>query len=123
MPAKPILDLMAGVESAGAIDAAAVCLRNVGWDDLGEAGVPGRRYFRRRSPEAANLHVVQCGGEHWINNVALRDYLQSHPDEAAAYGQLKWEIVGRGHDRLLAYSAEKAALMSALIAKARQRMG
>jgi GrpB-like predicted nucleotidyltransferase (UPF0157 family) len=120
MLAKPIIDLMIGVEAPSVIESVAARLRNSGWDDLGEAGVTGRRYFRRRLIEAANLHLVQRGGEHWIDNLALRDYLRAHPDEALAYGRLKQEIIMQGHRRLLAYSAHKATHMSALVAKARR---
>jgi len=123
MVAKPIIDLMIGVETPSVIESVAARLRAVGWDDLGEAGVAGRRYFRRRLSEAANLHLVQRGGEHWINNLALRDYLRAHPDEALTYGRLKQEIVMQGHRRLLAYSAHKGAHMSALVAKARRWIG
>ncbi len=119
MTAKPVIDLLVGADSANSVDRAAGRLRAAGWHDLGEAGVPGRRYLRRRTTDAVNIHIVLRGGEHWINNLVLRDYLRCHPDEAAAYGRLKREIIQRGHDRLLAYSVEKAATMKSLVGRAR----
>lgn len=37
---------------------------------VGALDVPGRYYFRLRSDHEFNVHVVQRGGAHWINNLA-----------------------------------------------------
>lgn len=118
MVAKPILDLMLGARGEAEQDAFAHPLQRAGWEDLGEAGIAGRRHLRRRSGEAANLHVVILGGRHWINNIAIRDFLRSNPEERAAYASLKQASLAGGADRLLAYSARKADFVAALLERA-----
>ena len=57
----------------------------LGYEDLGEAGVPGRIYFRRRAETAFNIALVAHGGSIWIANLALRDFLRANPDAAREY--------------------------------------
>jgi GrpB-like predicted nucleotidyltransferase (UPF0157 family) len=119
---KPIVDLMLG--AAPAVWAIRDELRPkivaLGYDDLGEAGVPGRLHFRRRTAlRAYNVSLVQEDGELWRANLAFRDYLRAHPDEAAAYAAAKREAFAGGARTLLAYSAAKAAAVDAILQKAR----
>jgi GrpB-like predicted nucleotidyltransferase (UPF0157 family) len=119
LAAKPILDIMIGVAGelvAGLVDDALVRL---GYDALGEAGVPGRLYFRKRGPVSVNVHVVVFGGSHWHNNLAIRDYLRTHPEEVAEYAEHKRQVIAGGGSTLLAYSERKAGFVAALLERAR----
>jgi len=118
LEAKPVLDLLVGLSDQQGIDEAVRRLSAIGWRDLGEAGVVGRRYLRHRGDPASNLHIVLVDQEHWVNNLALRDYLRSHPDEALAYAAAKRDALNAGHTRLLAYSAAKARTVAELLSKA-----
>jgi GrpB-like predicted nucleotidyltransferase (UPF0157 family) len=120
---KPIVDLMLGAPPAtwAALDELRARIVALGYEDLGDAGVPGRIYFRRRTKlRAFNLAVVEEGGTHWNQNLALRDYLRAHPEEAAKYAEAKRAAVAGGATTLLAYSAAKAPALAALIEKARR---
>ena len=118
LEAKPVIDLLVGVQNQEEVDEAAKRLAADGWQDLGEAGVAGRRHLRLRKSEACNLHLVLADGVHWANNLALRDYLRSHPDEAYEYAVAKRNALKLGHTRLLAYSAAKSDMISALLSRA-----
>ena len=48
----------------------------LGYESLGEAGVAGRLYFCLREEFSVNVHVVQLRGEHWSNNLVIRDFLR-----------------------------------------------
>lgn len=120
---KPIVDIMLGAPAAawaavGELRARIVAL---GYEDLGEADVPGRFAFRRRTLRAFNLALVAHGESHWRNNLALRDHLRAHPDEAAAYEAAKRAAVEGGARTLLAYSDAKAPVIAALLARASAR--
>ena len=92
----------------------------LGYEDLGDAGVPGRVYFRKRTAlRAFNLALVEEDGPLWRDNLAVRDYLRAHPDEAAAYAAAKRAAIAGGATTLLAYSAAKANVLATLVEKAR----
>jgi GrpB-like predicted nucleotidyltransferase (UPF0157 family) len=90
LAAKPVIDMMAGVQtldaSRPAIDAAA---------RLGYCYFPYRpeseHWFCK--PSAAfrthHLHLVPFGNEQWRGAIAFRDYLRQHPAIAAEYETLK----------------------------------
>ncbi|HWN71964.1 MAG TPA: GNAT family N-acetyltransferase [Haliangium sp.] len=118
--AKPIVDIQVGV--AEPLDEArfAAVLAPLGYESMGEAGVPGRLYFRRRGPQSFNVHVVDLGGVLWRDNLALRDYLRAVPGAAERYGQHKRAVAAAGANDLSSYSRGKAALVEELIAEAQR---
>jgi hypothetical protein len=119
MAAKPVIDLQASVRNAASALVLAQPLAAMEYEDLGEAGVLGRRYFRRRRPPfPANVHLV-WSRTLWRDNLALRDYLRAHPQDADYYGRQKREILAQGGATLLVYSAAKSPLLKELVAKAR----
>ena len=65
MQAKPIVDMMLGLDSFPPLLTVTDRLYSLGYEALGEAGVPGRLYFRKRLPNAFNVQavllVVHCG--------------------------------------------------------------
>jgi len=115
---KPVVDIMLGV---GPGDLRLERLRPAldGYESLGEAGVPGRLYFRRRKSEAINVQAVEFGGMLWIDSVLLRDYLRAHPDEVQRYGRTKSNIIEGGTRTLLAYSRAKHEMIQDLLTHAR----
>lgn len=120
----PIVDLMAGAQPDvwAAREELRPRLVALGYEDLGEAGVPGRLYFRRRTPlRAFSLSLVEFEGERWKANLAFRDYLRAHPDEAAAFGNAKREAVASGASTFTAYAAAKAAATDAILKRALAR--
>jgi GrpB-like predicted nucleotidyltransferase (UPF0157 family) len=68
----------------------------LGYQYLGETGVPGRFAFRKRHPTAFNLAVVRWGERLWRDNLALRDYLRANPEDARRYEQHKRDLVNSG---------------------------
>ena len=56
---KPIIDLMLGVATYPPPAAITSKIVHLGYENLGEAGVPERLYFRRRVVKAYNLQVVR----------------------------------------------------------------
>lgn len=118
MRAKAVLDLMIAAADTAQQEAFALQLSRAGWQDMGDAGVAGRRHLRRRGGKPANLHIVLAGSPHWANNLAIRDYLRAHPGERATYAAAKDAALAAGADQLLAYSEAKAAFMTALLQRA-----
>lgn len=104
LAAKPILDLLPLVEDLSQVDRHAAALEALGYEYLGEFGIPGRRYLRREdAAPLAHVHIFQK--EDQINirrHVAVREYLRAHREAAEAYGALKeslarqfpWDLEG-----------------------------
>lgn len=118
LAAKPIVDLMLGAKDWPPSPELVEGICRLGYEPLGEAGVSGRLYFRLRSPIEANLHVVHKGGYHWVNNLALREYLQCNQAARERYAQAKVQAIASGATSLLAYSAAKAAAVAQLLKEA-----
>jgi GrpB-like predicted nucleotidyltransferase (UPF0157 family) len=119
MPAKPTIDIMIGVAALPPTAELQRALIALGYESLGEAGVPGRFHFRLRDVgRSFNVHVVEHGGKHWRSNLALRDYLSSDATARARCAAAKRAAIDAGADMLLAYSREKAAIVAELLAKA-----
>jgi len=116
--AKPIVDIMLGLDCFPAPAALPVQLGPLGYEALGEAGVLGRLYFRKRAPTAFNVQAVVFRGPLWRDNLLLRDFLTAHPAEAQRYSDEKLRVFHAGHRTLLAYSAAKASAIAGLLAAA-----
>ena len=118
--AKPIIDVMIGVEPSHSVAGVRSALVALGYEDMGEAGVPGRLYFRRRAETAFNIALVMRGGSIWIANLALRDYLRSNPAAAREYAETKRAAFESGVRSLKAWSDYKSAVIAGLIGRALQ---
>lgn len=115
---KPVLDIQVGVLRFPPPVTALSPMEQLGYTAHGEAGVPGRLYFTARSAGNFNVHLVLFGGEHWRNNLLLRQYLRTSAAARERYASCKLAAVGSGATTLLAYSAAKANLVSRLLAEA-----
>jgi len=120
LAAKPIIDILLAPATWPLQARDREALQALGYEYLGEAGVPGREYLRRRSEHSTNLAVVEFGGPLWRDNLLLRAFLRSHPDIALAYAEKKRRVWNGGARRLLRYSEEKAAEVQALLDAARR---
>lgn len=120
MTAKPIVDILVGVENARHTDEILPKLAAMGYENLGESGIIGRIYLRKRGELAYNVHIVSYRGDIWNHNIIIRDYLRAHAVEAERYSEIKQRIVSQGARTLLRYSDEKNAFMEKLLARAKE---
>ncbi len=117
--AKPIIDVMVGLSDLAAGEKCVQPLETIGYEFRGEAGIPGRLYFRKGAPRTHHLHMVKRGGAFWETHTLFRDYLRSHPDEASRYYKLKKQLAARfGPDRE-AYTEAKSPFIESVLARAR----
>ena len=102
MPAKPILDILVGVERLATVEAFAEDLNRIGYQDKGDGGEPGRRYFVKGAEDKRTHHLNFCeqNGLFWMRHIFFRDYLEEHPDTAKRYRDLKRALATKfPHDR------------------------
>lgn len=118
LSAKPIVDIVIGADRVPPPEHWSNALIELGYEALGEAGVPGRWYFRLRVAPFRNVHVVERGGTHWRNNLALRQYLGRSPEAVRRYEAAKLDAIASGATTLLAYSDAKSRVVGELLAEA-----
>lgn len=112
MPAKPIIDIMAGARS---LDAARGCIPSV--EAAGYEHWPYRpdvmHWFCRPSDvfRTHHLHVVPVGSRTWRERLAFRDALRDEPETARAYLELKRDLSARFRDDREAYTEAKSAFI------------
>jgi GrpB-like predicted nucleotidyltransferase (UPF0157 family) len=123
LAAKPIIDLMAATDDLHRVVARDEDLRLLGYQ-FHDAGMPGRLFYRRGLSNAwtHHLHVVHASTFATRNQLLLRDYLRSHPDDAARYGALKRRLAAL-HDNGDDYTRAKTELIQELTDKGRAERG
>jgi GrpB-like predicted nucleotidyltransferase (UPF0157 family) len=114
--AKPVIDIMAGVDtldgSIGARDAAAA---------LGYTYFPYRpdvmHWFCKPSPQRRthHLHLVPTGSALWHERLQFRDHLRATPAAAAAYEALKRDLAGRHRFDREAYTEGKTTFVRSIL--------
>ncbi len=97
LAAKPILDILAAVRDLSQADAAAGEFARLGYEYLGEFGIPGRRYLRKGGDQRTHqIHLFQADDWHSLHrHLAFRDYMRSHPAQREEYAALKKELARR----------------------------
>jgi GrpB-like predicted nucleotidyltransferase (UPF0157 family) len=58
--AKPVIDMLGIVAAVDELDARAHRRAALGYEALGEFGIPGRRYFRKNSPDGVRTHQLHA---------------------------------------------------------------
>ena len=90
--AKPVVDLLVEVRDITGVDGRSSAMESLGYEVMGEYGIPGRRYFRKDTPEGIrthHLHAFEAGSAEVERHLAFRDYMLAHPGDAQRYSELK----------------------------------
>jgi GrpB-like predicted nucleotidyltransferase (UPF0157 family) len=120
MPAKPVIDLLAGVESMRVADEVFEPLLQNGYttsrafNDM----LPARRWFMRASEgrRTHHLHVVVMGSREWVDRVRFRDVMRSRTDLACAYADLKHQLAAKHRSDREAYTDAKSEFIERVLA-------
>jgi GrpB-like predicted nucleotidyltransferase (UPF0157 family) len=98
LSAKPVVDVLIGLRQLDVSEAQIATMESLGYEYLGEYGLPGRLFFRKH-PRTHHVHVVEHGGEHWERQLTFRNALRSDPDERRRYDAFKRRLAAEGHPR------------------------
>lgn len=130
LAAKPIVDLNVVIEDRALLPDVVRALATLGYEHRGDQGIPGREAFRGLTPNVPRApgrsgdwpphHLYVCAQDNLEHHrqIAFRDYLRTHPDEAAAYGQLKRELAARHPHDIDAYIAGKGPFIGDILRRA-----
>ncbi len=116
LAAKPIIDMTVVVPSAREVPLAIARLATLGYEHRGDLGIEGREAFTR--PEdlpAHNLYLSAPGSLGLQNQLAVRDYLRTHPATAQAYGELKKRLAQQFPHDIISYIDGKTDLLLSIL--------
>jgi GrpB-like predicted nucleotidyltransferase (UPF0157 family) len=119
LAAKPVIDIMVGVESLDASRPAIPILERVGY-----CYFPYRptqmHWFCKPSPaiRTHHVHLVPFGNQLWVERIAFRDYLRAHSEVAREYGMLKRRLAQEFRLDREAYTDAKSSFVMAIVSLA-----
>jgi GrpB-like predicted nucleotidyltransferase (UPF0157 family) len=119
LDAKPILDLMAGVESLAEAERLVPLLRELEYEHKPDPEIPERLYFVRGSAELRTHHLslAEPGSAFWRQELRFRDLLRADPALASEYARLKHALAARHPRDRLAYAAGKQPFIEAALVR------
>jgi GrpB-like predicted nucleotidyltransferase (UPF0157 family) len=123
LAAKPIVDLQVSVAALQPMDAYREPLRAIGYEHyewLNADGIDDYPYFAKppEPPRAFHIHVAESGSYHERRHLAFRDWLRTHPEDAAEYERVKRNLARREWDTMDEYANAKTAFIVTVTAKA-----
>jgi GrpB-like predicted nucleotidyltransferase (UPF0157 family) len=120
LAAKPVIDMMPAVTDIRLVDAATAEMIALGYEPMGEFGLPGRRYFRRleQGVRTHHVHVYAQDDPDMARHLDFVAYLRGHPQDAARYGVLKRRLAAEYPNNAHAYMDGKDQLIKELEARA-----
>ena len=119
--AKPVIDFLIEVKDISQVDGRNSAMEALGYEAMGEYGLPGRRHFRKANSEEItthNVHAFQAGSVEVQGHLAFRDYMISHPENANEYSQLKRKLAIEYPDDIEGYMDGKDRFIKQVEAKA-----
>jgi GrpB-like predicted nucleotidyltransferase (UPF0157 family) len=111
MPAKPIIDILVGVDSLDCLEAASGPLVAIGYEHLHWVHVPGHHIFGKGEIRTHLLHLVEITGPNWHENLKFRDALRDDTELAAEYIALKEALAVQYPNDRRSYNAAKGTFI------------
>lgn len=121
--AKPVLDILLGVEDLDAAKSRVADLAALGYKykyrPEYEVEIPNGRYFVRAEGTQlrVHLHAVLQDGELWLKHIAFRDALRTNPELAREYATLKTRLAILYRDNNATYTEAKAPFITGVLIK------
>jgi GrpB-like predicted nucleotidyltransferase (UPF0157 family) len=120
LAAKPIIDMLIGVESLSAFESHATRLAVFGYQYIPEyeRALPDRRFFKRvvNGVRTHHVHVVEKNGVYWKRYLKFRDSLRDDGWIASRYAELKRRLAARHSFDRDAYTNGKTGFIEAVLA-------
>ena len=123
--AKPIIDIMIGLENFNTADNHIKTFESIGYQYIAkhEDIMPYRRFFIKENKDVKthHVHVVQYGSEFWIRHLLFRDHLRTNPKDLEAYYQLKLKLAELDWESGTDYANAKSVFIHKIVEKASKK--
>jgi GrpB-like predicted nucleotidyltransferase (UPF0157 family) len=113
--AKPIIDIAILLDSVALIPSLVPPLAGLGYEHLGEFGLPGRHFFVKGDPRSFHLHLVDSTTDHWQRWIRFRDILRGNPAILREYEELKVSLAQKYFEDREKYTAAKSTFVNAIL--------
>ncbi|MFN7249905.1 MAG: GrpB family protein [Anaerobacillus sp.] len=121
--AKPIIDILVGVESLDEVEKFdKVRLKENGYYHLSKARLEGKVVFAKFSnlenlTKTHIMHIVEHNGTWWKEHIYFRDYLNENPEKAREYETLKKRLALKYPNEERLYTDEKKKFVDDILSK------
>ena len=115
--AKPILDIMVGIEVFNEGPFLEPFLVSLGYDYVPHADVPHDHIYGKSQPRTHLLHVVKYKGKTWENQLRFRNALRSDLELAKEYEEIKVQLCSVHGDSRATYTEKKGVFIERVLAK------
>jgi GrpB-like predicted nucleotidyltransferase (UPF0157 family)/GNAT superfamily N-acetyltransferase len=105
--AKPILDIIGATTDVLAVEEYNDVLFSLGFAVLGEYGMPGKRFFKRRGNPPINLHIFARSDPEVKRHLRFSNYLENHPEKMKSYENFKQTLALEFPHDIMQYTLKK----------------
>jgi GrpB-like predicted nucleotidyltransferase (UPF0157 family) len=120
LAAKPIIDIIAGVDGRETAEECRKRLTAICYDNASPGDNPDWYYCLGKGPHSPgfHLHLVKEGSTHHLKHIIFRDWLRTHPEDTRAYQELKLNLAERYRNDRVAYTDSKTEFIDKTVEKA-----
>lgn len=123
LAAKPVIDIMLSVESLALLDENRSKFEDLGYEVMGEYGIPRRRFYRKGGKNRTHhIHAFPSGDQHLNRHLAFREYLRKYPEIRQQYAELKLQVASECENDIERYCEGKDAFITYYEARALEWM-
>lgn len=119
--AKPIVDMIAGLDGRDDAERCRALLLPLGYDDASPGDNPDWYYCLGKAPHSNgfHLHLMKEGSRFQEKHILFRDWLCAHPADAEAYKELKISLSEKYRNDRVAYTDAKTEFINWIVEKAK----
>lgn len=125
--AKPIVDIMAGVEGISDADEVLLLLRSIGYKDVKQQLGDSEWYYclskviheQEVRLQNFHLHLMKFRSETWERHIIFRDFLRNHSEVAQKYDKLKRLLAAKYCTDRESYTKAKTDFIISVVCQAK----
>lgn len=121
IPAKPIIDIAAAISDESVVEKCKDTFEAEGFKYLGKVQDDDWMYYighPGQNDRTHHVHLVTAGSRTWKAYIAFRDYLNTFPDEAKKYEDIKRKAAEQNINKRKEYHKMKSPVIDELEMKA-----
>jgi GrpB-like predicted nucleotidyltransferase (UPF0157 family) len=127
--AKPIVDIMVGVNGQSDADSLLPLLREIGYDNVTRQSGDSEWYYCLRKVvhgyeawlQNFHLHLMKFQSETWERHILFRDFLRNHPETVQKYDKLKRMLAAKYRADRESYTNAKTEFIASVLNQAKMK--